>query len=195
MLARKYRRPAEEIRHGDMALRRWRIGDAQHLFAAVEPSLSDLRPWMAWAANDFTVDDARHYLSRTVRQWNAGEVYDYALIVDGRIVGSFGLMKPVIGRVGMSMGYWIATSVTGRGLATRAASLLTETALGLGAELIQIRHHTDNAKSRAIPARLGYRHIGDWDELQTIERGPHSVWQMDSPKMQHVIEGNGNDRD
>lgn len=180
-LADKYKVPAELLTDGEITLRRWHITDADALHAAAAASLPELQRWMPWAAHGYTLADAVTFINSTTGDWEHGEDYTFALIVDGEIVGSVGLMRPVVGDMGMATGYWIKTVVTGRGLATKATALLTKTAFALGAEAMQIWHHVDNEKSRAIPARLGFRCLGEWDDLEIGSGGMHGVWQMDRP--------------
>ena len=179
ILRDKYSVPSDVLGDDQVTLRRWRIEDADALQSAAASSLPELKPWMPWAKNGYTIDDAKSFLTMTAAEWDAGKGYNWALIVDDEVVGSFGLMDPAVGDVGMGMGYWIATHVTGRGLATRAAGLLTRTAFGLGAVLVQIWHHVDNKKSRAIPERLGYKLLEEQASPKITEQGPHGIWQLD----------------
>ena len=86
----------------------------------------------------------------------------------------------------MGMGYWVATPVTRRGLATRAARLLTRTAFEAGAEVVQIWHLVNNEGSKAVPSKLGYRFVAERMLPETRFEGLHWVWEMDRPKDGHV---------
>ena len=112
-------------------------------------------------------------------------MYNFAVIVNNEVIGSFGLMSAIVGNAGMGVGYWLATPATGKGLATRAAGLLTRTAFDLGAELVQIWHHAGNARSMAIPRRLGYRFLGVQSVPKLEEEGPLGVWQLDRGKVEN----------
>ncbi|XWW96098.1 hypothetical protein V2A60_004068 [Cordyceps javanica] len=180
VLGGRYRVPPEQLSDGDVTLRRWHTKDAGDLLAAALPSLPELKAWMPWAANGYTLEDAETFLSLTTAEWGEGKVYNYALIVDEKIVGSFGLMNPAKGSAGMGMGYWLATPMTGRGLATKAAGLLTTAAFDCGAELVQVWHAVANVKSRAVPERLGYQYLGQYEDLQIAERGAMGLWQKDA---------------
>ncbi|KAK3180804.1 hypothetical protein K4F52_007895 [Lecanicillium sp. MT-2017a] len=182
VLGDRYKTPPETIQDGDITLRRWRLSDADGLLAAATASLPELQVWMPWAKDGYTMGSAEWFVKFAVESWDAGSEYNYALIVDGEPAGSFGLMDAALGDVGMCMGYWVATPVTGKGLATRAAGLLTRTALELGAEAVQICHHVDNERSKAVPRRLGYRHVGDQELPWTKFAGVQGVWQMDRPE-------------
>ncbi|KAM3506235.1 hypothetical protein MY11210_007631 [Beauveria gryllotalpidicola] len=179
VLAEQYKVPAEQLHDGDVTLRRWHPSDAQRLFDAAESSLPELKAWMPWAANGYTLQDAETFLRITTADWDRGAGYNYAILANEQIIGSCGLMSPARGDVGMGMGYWLATPMTGRGLATKAAALLTRAAFGCGAELVQIWHAVGNGKSRAVPERLGYEFLGDFEHLQIAEPGAMGLWQKD----------------
>ncbi|OAA54646.1 acetyltransferase [Cordyceps fumosorosea ARSEF 2679] len=182
VLAERYQVPSEQLTDGEVTLRRWHLPDAPALLAAASASLPELQRWMPWAAHGYTLDDATSFLRVAVADWDAGRGYNYAVVVDGRVLGSFGLMEPASGAVGVGMGYWLATEATGRGLATRAAGMLTRAAFECGAELVQIWHRVENARSRAIPERLEYRFVGEREDLQISERGAMGLWQKDKPE-------------
>ncbi|KAM3494083.1 hypothetical protein MY3957_002679 [Beauveria namnaoensis] len=179
VLAEQYKVPAEQLHDDEVTLRRWHLSDAQRLFEAAESSLPELKAWMPWAAHGYTLKDAETFLRITTADWDRGADYNYAILVNEQIIGSCGLMSPARGYVGMGMGYWLATPMTGRGLATKAAALLTRAAFDCGAELVQIWHAVGNGKSRAIPERLGYEFLGDFEDLQIAERGAMGLWQKD----------------
>lgn len=180
-LGDRYKTPPEIIQDGEITLRRWTVADADDLLAAATASLPELKQWMPWAQNGYTMDTALGFLTMSTADWDANKEYNYTLIYNGEISGSLGLMDPAVGGVGMALGYWVATPVTGRGLATRAARLLTRTAFEAGAEVVQIWHRVENEKSKAVPRKLGYRFVGEQMLPETRFEGLHWVWEMKRP--------------
>ncbi|TWU73124.1 hypothetical protein ED733_000850 [Metarhizium rileyi] len=156
------RPPPELLIEGDLVLRRWQFSDAEDLNAAATSSATELARWMPWATDGYNLTKAREFLDFTNKAWRAGETYDFAIIVDGLISGSSGLMKPGSKAPPntLEVGYWLAIEATGRGYATRAASILTRTAFEMGAEHVQIRHAELNHRSSAIPRRLAFKPLG-----------------------------------
>ena len=72
------------------------------------------------------------------------------------VLGGCGLY-PRVGPRAVELGYWLAAGHTGRGLATRAAAVLTEVALASPLiDHVEIRCEVGNAASARVPARLGY---------------------------------------
>lgn len=175
-LVEKYGKPSFILQNGDLTLRRWQLSDADELYNMIIASYSELKPWMLWITEEHTLNHTLRYLQFTIAQWEQGNIFDYAIIVDNRICGAIGVKSPLQGDIGVGVGYWLATSVTGRGLATRAVTLLKETSFGLGVELMQIWHHKDNYKSRRIPDRLGFNYIG----IRHVpgEDGEFCLWEI-----------------
>ena len=59
------------------------------------------------------------------------------------------------------IGYWVAADARGRGIATRATRLLADWARDeLGLTRIEILPHKDNAPSRRVAEKLGFRDTG-----------------------------------
>ena len=157
--------PPTRIELDDLTLVRPRPSDAERVAAAVTRSLEHLRPWMPWAAGyadpSHAPTAAAEFLAHAERAWDDGAEYGYLLEdADATVIGAVSFMDR-IGPGGREIGYWLAHDRTGRGLATRAAAALTCAALRLDeVDHVEIHHDRANARSGAIPRRLGYRHVG-----------------------------------
>jgi ribosomal-protein-serine acetyltransferase len=150
--------PDELVEHGPVTLRRYRADDVDAVFAAVTESLVHLRPWMPWAAG-YTRDSAAEYLDGSIRSWEDGTEYNYAILAGGRLAGSVGLMAR-IGPGGLEIGYWVHRAYTRRGLATAAAAALVDQAFRLpGVARVEIIHDELNVASGKIPRKLGFTEI------------------------------------
>jgi RimJ/RimL family protein N-acetyltransferase len=153
------RRPAEELTHEGVTLRRWRAADAELACQLVAESAEHLRPWLTWAA-DYTPEAAADFVAGCEREWAAGTAFNYLVSEKGEPAGSAGLMAR-IGPGGLEIGYWVRPDRTGRGIATSAAAALTEAAFGLpGIGRVEIMHDLSNAPSGQIPRKLGYARVG-----------------------------------
>jgi len=151
-------RPDELIEHGPVTLRRYREDDVDAVFAAVTESLDHLRPWMPWAAG-YTRQAAEEFLDGSVRSWEDGTEYNYAILSEGTLAGGVGLMTR-IGPGGLEIGYWVHRAWTGRGLATAAAAALVDQAFRLpGVDRVEIIHDELNVPSGKIPRKLGFTEI------------------------------------
>ena len=151
-------RPDELIEHGPVTLRRYREDDVDAVFAAVTESLDHLRPWMPWAAQ-YTRQSAEEYLDGSIRSWEDGTEYNYAILAEGALAGGAGLMARA-GPGSLEIGYWVHRDWTGRGLATAAAAALVGQAFRLpGVDRVVIMHDELNVASGAIPRKLGFTEI------------------------------------
>ena len=157
-------RPNELIEHAPVTLRRFRAADRDALFHAITESLDHLRPWLPWAA-DYSLASAEEYLARSVKGWDEGTEYNYAVLTaaaDGSsaLAGAVGLMARC-GPGGLEIGYWLHRGYTGRGLATAATAALVEQAFALrGVDWVEIVHDELNVPSSQIPRRLGFTKVG-----------------------------------
>ncbi|WP_410570043.1 GNAT family N-acetyltransferase [Amycolatopsis sp. cmx-4-61] len=148
--------PAEIHRDGDLTLTRWQPADQAVLTAVVSGSLAHLSPFLVWAAGGYTDDDSAEFLRLTAKRWDSGEAYEYALRLGAEVAGGIGVMQR---DGGVEIGYWLARGFTGRGLMTRAVTLLTAEAFRLGAGYVEIKHDERNVRSGAVPARLGFTQV------------------------------------
>lgn len=102
-------------------------------------------------------DFATTWVERYAAGRETGEREAYA-VVDG--AGTFlgAGMLPVIDRQSgtVEIGYIVSSGARGRGVATRALSLLTDRALELGAERVVLHIAVANPASRRVAERCGY---------------------------------------
>jgi RimJ/RimL family protein N-acetyltransferase len=153
--------PAYRIETERLVLRRWQPADAPLLKEAVEASLEHLRPWMPWANEEDTDLDSRVELLREFRaKFDLGQDFVYGIFErdESRVLGGTGL-HPRSGPDMREIGYWIHVDHIGRGLATEASAALTKVAVVVdGVSRVEIRCDPENARSAAVPAKLGFTH-------------------------------------
>jgi ribosomal-protein-serine acetyltransferase len=174
-------RPAENLRHENVTLRRWRAADAALCCRLVRESLDHLKPWMPWATDGYGLSDATEYVSLCEADWEAGAQFNYLILADGQPVGSAGLHAR-IGPGGLEIGYWVHQAAVNKGVATSAAAALTEAALALpGIDRVEIHHDVRNAASGRVPEKLGYVHVSTGPSR--LDRAPgdsgvSKVWRI-----------------
>ena len=163
-----------------LVVRPWRPEEVPLLHEAVLDSLDHLRPWMPWiAAEPLSLAERMALVESWARQHELGERV-FGMFVGGVAVGSCGL-HPRIGPGGVEIGYWVRAGHTGRGYATGAARMLTDLVFGDEAiERIEIHHDVANIASGRVPAKLGYRYVGDVTRpvQAPSETGVQSVWRV-----------------
>ena len=163
-------------------LRRWRVTDAERLERAVVESAEHLRPWMAWMTDEpQTLDQRRRLLARWEQEWASGG--DDTVDKHGiqAVAGSRGLHRR-IGPGALEIGYWVHAAFVRRGIASKAAALLTDAAFAIpDIERVEIHHDKANDASAGVPRRLGYRFIGEQRDEVTApaDSGIECVWRIE----------------
>jgi RimJ/RimL family protein N-acetyltransferase len=135
-----------------------------------------------WAAHEpLTREARRQQILGWERAWDEAREFVLGILCGGRIVGGCGL-HPETGTGALEIGYWVHADFTRRGVATRAACLLTDAALGLPeVAYVEIHHDKANLASSGVPRRLGYVLVGEGpDEPHAPgESGIECRWRMD----------------
>jgi len=149
----------EELRGKRIVVRPYRESDAQELFEAIAESRDHLRPWLPFADEHQTIDESRHWIIQQMAHWLLRD--DLALSIwelsTSRYLGGTGLYPHDWGIGYFEIGYWIRVSAEGHGYITEAVRLLTDYACeNLKANRLEIRCNELNARSAAVPKRLGY---------------------------------------
>jgi ribosomal-protein-serine acetyltransferase len=138
-------------------LRPWEESDAAELTAAVAANREHLARWLPWAESH-GFEDSVEYLARKRAQIEANDGFEGAIVLDRRIVGGAGFHGVDWINRSTSIGYWLAAEAVGRGLMSGAVRVLLDHAFdALDLHRVVIEVVVDNACSRAIPERLGFR--------------------------------------
>ena len=143
-----------------LVIRAPRPGDGPALHEAIEESRAELRPWMPWANEHQTMDDSEGYARRAYSEFLGRRDLPLFLFLrqDGIFVGGSGLhgIEWTVPR--FEIGYWVRTSMTGRGYATEATRRIADFAFeDLGAERMEIWCDARNERSATVARRAGFR--------------------------------------
>jgi ribosomal-protein-serine acetyltransferase len=133
----------------------------QAVYDLVRRNLDHLRPWMPWATDAYSSEDARAFQRRTLEQFARNAGFSAGVFDRGAVVGVVGFHHVSWENRSTSMGYWLSADAQGRGVMTAAVRTMVDHAVReLGLNRVEIRCGTDNARSRAIPRRLGFAEEG-----------------------------------
>lgn len=145
-----------ELSDGVVVLRPPTEADADDVFDNVVSSRAELAPFMPWATETYSRDDALTWIGLdTAEEWSQ------LITVDGATVGSCGLNRFDQDNQTANLGYWVRTDATGHGFATRATRLLALHGLAEhGLARVEIYMSTENAASRRVAERAGARFEG-----------------------------------
>lgn len=136
-----------------------RTGDGAAVWEAVEESREQISRWLPWVEKTLGPDDSEAAARRGAARWQAREdlmvgVWERAT---GRYLGGSGLHRIDWGVPAFEIGYWLRMSAWGQGYVSEAGRILCRFAFEtLGANRVEIRCDGRNARSIAVPRRLGF---------------------------------------
>ena len=146
--------------------------DAPALFAVIERNRPRLAEWLPWATPDQTEEQLRQFLAERAEENHSRTALTTLIMVEGQIAGSIAMHLFDLFRRSTSIGYWLAEANQGRGVATTACrALIAEAFRNYNLHRIEIRCATGNARSAAIPLRLGFHEEGVLRQAEPLHGG------------------------
>ena len=144
-------------------MRPFRPTDADETFAAVRESLTELKPWMSWAYDSYSLRDANEFIRVTRARWEEGTLYAFVITEakSGSVLGGCSLshIHPVYHLC--NLGYWVRTSRRGEGIAVRATKLAARYAFEkIGLIRVEIVMAVNNKPSRRVAEKAGAHYEG-----------------------------------
>jgi ribosomal-protein-alanine N-acetyltransferase len=134
-----------------LVLRRMTLGDAP----ALHPTFSDpeaMRFWSTLPHESLAVTEA--WVAATIASVIAGEADDFAVVLNGAVIGKAGLWK------GKEIGVILSRGAWGRGLATEALRAAINHGFSQGIDCITADIDPRNLSSQRLFRKLGFRHTG-----------------------------------
>ncbi|HZC06819.1 MAG TPA: GNAT family N-acetyltransferase [Ktedonobacterales bacterium] len=147
----------DELTDDRVTVRPHHQSDFDELWEAIQESRDELRPWLPFA--DQSQEELRNWLAQTEAKWITREMLGMGIVErsTGRLVGNIGLMVRSWEIGSFEIGYWLRTSATGHGYMSNAVRLVADFAFDhLDAHRVMIRCDAENARSAAVPTRLGF---------------------------------------
>jgi ribosomal-protein-serine acetyltransferase len=143
------------------ALRLLEDDDAEELFALIDANRAHLAAWMPFVGQTRGVVDSLAFVRAARRQHEENRGMQLAVLWDERIIGVAGFHAIDWNRRQTSIGYWLAADQQGAGTMTLAVTALLDHAFeNWKLARVEIRAGVLNARSRAVPQRLGFREEG-----------------------------------
>ena len=154
---------SQEITDGVILMRPFRFADAEETYAAVRESLTELKPWMSWAHDGYSLQDAREFIRVTRARWEEGILYAFVITnaKSGSVLGGCSLshIHPVYHLC--NLGYWVRTSRRGEGIAVRATRLAARYAFEkIGLIRVEIVMAVNNQASRRVAEKANAHYEG-----------------------------------
>lgn len=139
------------------------LKDVPGLVGAVRESVEEIMPWMNWCVPDYDDEMAGSWVASLPEAWDSGTQYSMVITdtCSGKILGGSGLSHINHQYRLANLGYWVRTSATGRGVATRAARLVAEFGINrvnlLRAEIVVA---VENKPSLRVAEKCGAKREG-----------------------------------
>jgi RimJ/RimL family protein N-acetyltransferase len=152
--------PVEGISDGEVRLRLHADSDIPAIVAACQDP--EIPRWTR-VPEPYGEADARGWLEQESRGRSRGELLGLLVVdhADDHLLGSVGIVHLDHEERRCELGYWVAREARGRGVATRAVRMLSAWAFeNLPADRIEIHAEPENAASRRVAERVGFRFEG-----------------------------------
>jgi ribosomal-protein-serine acetyltransferase len=134
---------------------------AEELFALVDANRAYLREWLPWLDQNTEVEHTRAFIRAARKRHEDRDGFTCGIRFGGALAGVVGLDGIDWANKRTSIGYWLAQAHQGRGIMTRACGALLPHLFGeLGMNRVEIACAPGNARSAAIPERLGFTREG-----------------------------------
>jgi ribosomal-protein-serine acetyltransferase len=163
-----------------IVLRAVEESDADELYALADKNREHLARWLPWAAGQ-TRGGMLQFIRSARAQMAENNGLQMAIIDGGRIIGMVGFHGIDWQHSATSLGYWLAEDAQGRGTMTEAVGAMVDHALRVWKlNRVEIRASVENARSRALVERLGFRYEGAARQAFRLPDGFHddAVYSM-----------------
>jgi ribosomal-protein-serine acetyltransferase len=155
------------------AIRLYQQGDAEHLHAAARESVAEVSPWMGWCHPQYSIDEAREWITAQEQLARQDLAYEFAIWSEGRYLGGCGINQINMANRFANLGYWVRASAMGRGVAPAAARLVAEYAFReTDLVRLEIVCALGNVRSHRVAEKVGAVREGVLRNRLLLSSGP-----------------------
>ncbi|MCC9023390.1 GNAT family N-acetyltransferase [Bacillus nakamurai] len=136
--------------------------DTDELYTVIKRNQKHLSEWLSWAEELADIDTYRNVLIPEWRYKYAEQKgFDAGIFLNGHFCGMISVHNLDTVNHKAEIGYWLDRNYEGRGMITACCrAVIAHAFYDLGLNRIMICAAEKNAKSRAIPERLGFQREG-----------------------------------
>lgn len=157
---------------GELTLRPWVPTDVPGIVDAYsDPGIR------RWHARDMTPAEAAPWVTAAASSWMTETGASWAVTSStGELLGRMSLRTVDLQDGLADIGYWVAPSARGRGVASRALALVSSWAIrDLGLHRLELEHSTRNRPSCRVAEKAGYQLEGTKRSSALHEDGWHDM--------------------
>lgn len=170
-------------------LREVQTTDALDIFQAIDSGRDHLGPWLPFVALTLSESDSEEFVRSVTNAPESSKEYVFIINSRGHFSGLIGFKQTDRTNRKTEIGYWLAQSATGRGIATESVRALLRFAFdSLGMNRVQIKCATGNEKSKNIPKRLGFVFEGIERDGELLSDGKFTDIEVYSMMKREFIE-------
>jgi ribosomal-protein-serine acetyltransferase len=143
-----------------IVIRPLEASDCAGMYAGVLESIPEVSRWLPWCHPAYSLGEAAAYIGAARQAWAASRHFSFGIFdaTNGRYAGSVTINHIIEVNRLANCGYWVRTSCTRRGFATRAVRLAATFAFGtLGLTRLEIAAMPENLASRRVAEKAGAR--------------------------------------
>jgi len=162
-----------QLKDENILLRPFQFDDLEQLYQAVRESIRDLKPWMSWAHDAYSLEEAENFIRITRARWEEKTLFAFGIIdsTNGDVVGGCSLSHKHPVYHFCNVGYWVRSLRHGEGIAGRAAKLVArygfERAGLIRAEVVVA---VGNERSRRVAEKIGAHYEGILNNRMVVGR-------------------------
>ena len=142
----------------NIEIRRYKDSDISALFSAVIESIEEVSKWLPWCSDNYSIEDSKEWIREIVPiRWESKMWCDFVIVnpISNRVLGGCSLVEIDLQTKEASIGYWVRTSETKKGIATFACHHLLHFGFTeLQLEKIKIIASIENEASRKVAEKL-----------------------------------------
>lgn len=147
-----------ELTDGAIVLRPFRVEDIVPVHEAILESFEELSRWMRWCNADYSIDSTTAFVMGQGDAWRNDLEYSFGVFEreSGVFQASVGLNFVNRNYEMANLGYWVRTSATGQGIASRATRLVARFAFEqLKLQRVEIVAAVGNLASQRVAEKAG----------------------------------------
>ncbi len=142
---------------------------APEVFAVVDRERAYLREWLPWVDDTINADYTLAFIKNALEQFAANQGFSAGIWRGVDLIGVIGTHRIDWLYRKVEIGYWLASGFQGRGIVTDACRAVIQHAFAeWKLNRVEIHCASGNAKSCAIPKRLGFQFEGTQREAQLV---------------------------
>jgi RimJ/RimL family protein N-acetyltransferase len=149
----------ERIETERLILRAAKSHDGPEAFEAVVESVNELKPWMPWVHPEPLLESSIRFHAEAQAKWYSREMLDFQWHdkATGRLIGKGGFHTINWTVPKLEIGYWVRTSMAGKGYCTEAVNALVSFAQKeFSTKRLEICSDPRNKKSCTVAERCGF---------------------------------------